>query len=81
MGPLRKYEALLDKRTKDKIFEIHNVIAQLRENPSPAIISNFKNFKNGFYNLTEEARELLKPSDVLSRIGIGIGIGNEQKEE
>lgn len=70
MRPLRKYEALLDNLTRAKIFEIHNVIAQLRGNPSPATIGNFKSFRNDFYGLIEEARELLKPSDVLSRTGI-----------
>jgi hypothetical protein len=71
MSPLRKHEALLDERTRAKIFEIHNVIAQLRGSPSSATISNFRNFRNDFYGLIEEARELLKPSGVLSRTEIG----------
>jgi hypothetical protein len=70
MGPLRKYEALLDDQTRAKIYQVHNVIAQLRGNPSPATIDNFKNFRNEFFGLIEEARELLKPTGVLSRTGI-----------
>ena len=70
MSPLRKHEALLDERTRAKIYEIHNVIAQLRGTPSPATISNFKSFRNDFYGLIEEARELLRPSAVLSRTEI-----------
>ena len=71
MGPLGKYGAIVDERTRGKIYEIHNVIAQLRGNPSPNTINNFKSFRNDFYALIEEARDLLKPSGVLSRTGIG----------
>jgi hypothetical protein len=70
MGPLRKYEALVDERTRSKIYEIHNWIAQLRGHPSSVTIDNFKSLRNDFYRLIEEARELLKPSGVLTRTGI-----------
>jgi hypothetical protein len=70
MSPLRRYEALLDETTRAKIYEIHNVVAQLRGDPTPTTIENFKNFRDGFYRLIEEARALLKPSDVLSRTGV-----------
>jgi hypothetical protein len=70
MGPLRKYEALVDERTRNKIYQIHNLVAQLRGHPSVAAINNFKTLRNDFYRLIEEARELLKPSGVLERTGI-----------
>jgi hypothetical protein len=75
MSPLREYEALLDETTRAKIYEIHNVVAQLRENPSATTINNFKSFRDDFYRLIEEARVLLRPSEVLSRTGVG-----DQKE-
>lgn len=71
MSPLRKYEALLDETTRTKIYEIHNVVAQLRENPSTTTINNFKSFRDDFYRLIEEARVLLRPSEVLSRTVVG----------
>jgi hypothetical protein len=70
MRPLRKYEALLDERTRAKVYEVHNVIAQLRGSPSPETVKNFKSFRNDFYALIEEARKLLKPTGILSRTGI-----------
>jgi hypothetical protein len=70
MRPLRKYEALVDEQTRNKIYEIHNLVAQLRGDPSADAINNFKSLRNDFYRLIEEARELLKPSGVLTRAGI-----------
>jgi hypothetical protein len=70
MRPLRKYEALLDEETRAKVYQVHNVIAQLRGTPSAETIDKFKNFRNQFYSLIEEAREVLKPTGVLSRTGI-----------
>jgi hypothetical protein len=76
MSPLGKYGPIVDEQTRRKVYEIHNVIAQLRGNPDPSTIDNFRSFRNDFYALIEEARGLLKPSDVLQRLGIGY----EEKE-
>jgi hypothetical protein len=69
MSPLRKYDALIDEQTRNKIYEIHNVVAQLRGNPNRDAVTNFKAFKNEFYVLIDQARVMLKPSGLLTRAG------------
>jgi hypothetical protein len=70
MMPFRKYETLVDDQTRSKIYQIHNLIAQLRGNPSSEAIANFRSVKGEFFRLTEEARVLLRPSGLLARSGV-----------
>jgi dihydroxyacetone kinase len=67
MAPLRNYETLIDEETRNKIYAVHNVVAQLRGNPGPGTVTNFKGFKNEFYVLVNGAKAMLNPNDLLVR--------------
>ncbi len=70
MRPFRKYQPLLDKQTIDKIYYIHDILAQFQDNPSPDAIESFRSWKAEFYNEISDARDILQPELILYRKGI-----------
>jgi len=70
MKPLRQFSAKLDDETKNKIFRIHNVLAQYYPDASDAAIQEFKTRKVEFYKLIDETVKAITPDLILSRLGI-----------
>ncbi len=70
MKPLRKFSAKLDDETKNKIFHIHNILAQYYPEPSRDAIQGFKERKGEFYRLVNDTTEFLRPDLILSRLGV-----------
>ncbi len=70
MRPFRKYQTLLDKQTMDKIYYIHNILAQFQDNPSPEAIERFRSWKAEFFANIDDTRNVLQPEQILKRKGI-----------
>ncbi len=70
MRPFRRYQMLLDGQTIDKVFYVHNILAQVYDNPSSDTIASFRSFKNKFYKAISDASHSLQPELILQRKGI-----------
>lgn len=70
MVPFRRYQPFLDEQTMNKIFYIHNILAQFQDTPSPGAIERLRNWKAEFYENIDGARALLQPEQILKRKGI-----------
>lgn len=70
MTPFRRYQPLLDEQTSNKIYYIHNILAQFQDNPNPDTIEHFRNWKTKFFDTISDARTLLQPEQILKRKGI-----------
>jgi hypothetical protein len=70
MKPFRKYQPLLDQQTIEKIYDIHNILAQFQDNPSLSAIERFRSRKAEFLRDIREARDTLELEQILSRKGI-----------
>jgi hypothetical protein len=70
MKPLRQFEAKLDDDTKNKIFYVHNILAQFYPDASTEAIKSFKSRKGEFYRLIDGTIKALRPDLILNRLGV-----------
>lgn len=70
MKPLRQFSVKLDDETKNKIFRVHNILAQYYPDASSDSIEAFKKRKVEFYKLIDDTTQVLRPDLILSRLGV-----------
>jgi hypothetical protein len=70
MKPLRQFSVKLDDETKNKIFRVHNILAQYYPDASLEAIQAFKRRKVEFYKLIDDTIQAIRPDLILTRLGI-----------
>jgi predicted transcriptional regulator len=70
MEPLRRFSVKLDDETKNKIFYIHNILAQYYPSASHEAMQGLKGRKVEFYSLIDNTTKFLRPDLILNRLGV-----------
>jgi len=80
MRVFRKYQPLLDRQTSEKIYYLHNILAQFTSDPSADAIQRFRSWKAEFFNHIRDVQDIAKPELILYRRGIISSIPTAREE-